>query len=151
MGVYKILDNLKILSINTDMVNMSAVGDISEFINNKPIVKYPFVNIDVIKSDVVNYSNAYTVRLYVCDRNEPYIAYNKTEAILNTILKKNDMFDYNYTINFFKFDFLDNVHGVWVDMKINSNIQSDCDDNFITDCDNYILMENGDLIKVDVV
>lgn len=150
MGVYKKLYDTQIAAINTDMVNMASIGDISEFIDNKPIVKYPFVDIDVVKSDVVNYSNTYTFRIYVCDRNKPYVAYNKTEAILNSILKNNDeMFGDNYTINFFKFDFLDDVHGVWVDIQVIDYIQSDCDNYIIEDNENFILQENGDLLKIN--
>lgn len=111
MGIYSITNKLKEVAINTPMVNMAMFGDIMDY-DDKADIKYPYVNIDVVSANVVNYAQTYTFRIYVCDRNAPYIAYNKTEAIINTFLKNNEINAERYTINYFTLDFKDQVHGV---------------------------------------
>ena len=125
---------------------MASFGNIMDY-DNKPNIKYPYVNIDVVNSVVQNFAQTYTFRIYVCDRNKPYIAYNKTEAILNTFLKNNEVFAVNYTINYFSIDFKDQVNGVWVDMTIQTPLVTECIAPKIVEDESYIITDNGDLIK----
>ena len=83
--ILNIVNNLKLAAINSPMCNQSSFGDITLY-DNKSDIKYPYCNIDVVSGFVSDFSIEYTIRLYVCDRNEPYIAYNKTEQILTQIL-----------------------------------------------------------------
>lgn len=148
MGIYNIVNKLKTIAINTPMVNQSSFGDIMEY-DNKATIKYPYVNIDCITSSVINYAQTYTFRIYVCDRNAPYIAYNKTEAIINTFLKNNEISAVRYTINYFSYDFKDLVHGVWADIQIEVPLVTECDTFEIIENESYVLMENGDLIRLN--
>ena len=79
-GIYNVAEKLKDTAIRNPMVGMSSFGDIQLY-NNKASVKYPYVNFDIVSSYVSNFVKTYTMRIYSCDRNEPYIAYNKTELI----------------------------------------------------------------------
>ena len=148
MGIYNIVNKLKTIAINTPMVNQSSFGDIMEY-DNKATIKYPYVNIDCITSSIINYAQTYTFRIYVCDRNAPYIAYNKTEAIINTFLKNNEISAVRYTINYFSYDFKDLVHGVWADIQIEVPLVTECDTFEVIENESYVLMENGDLIRLN--
>lgn len=134
------VNNLKLAAINTPMCNQSSFGDISLY-DNKSDIKYPYCNIDVVTGFVSNFAIEYTFRLYVCDRNEPYIAYNKTEQILTQIINSLDLG--SYTINYFTLDFKDQVNGVWADIKIDDKVNIPC----VSTTSEYTTLENGDLIK----
>lgn len=146
MGVYRITNKLKEIAINTSMVNMASFGDIMEY-DNKATIKYPYVNIDIVTAQVVNFAQSYTFRIYVCDRNKPYVAYNKTEAIINKFLKNNDISAVNYTLNYFSIDFKDQVNGVWTDIIIQVPLVTECNESMLIESESYIITENGDLIK----
>lgn len=155
MGIYTTINKLQILAINTKMVNMCSFGDIMLF-DNKATIKYPYVNIDVVNASVTNFVQTYTFRIYVCDRNAPYIAYNKAETILNTFLKNNAIDITNYTINYFTLNFKDIVNGVWADIIIQVPLVTECDafidlsEGYITQQnDKFILNESNDLIKTE--
>jgi hypothetical protein len=145
--IAKITDKLKLVAINTPMVNMSSIGDISLY-NNKATIQYPYVNIDVVNSRNDGGAKVYTIRLYVCDRNEPYIAYNKTEQILDSIMNNSEIDESSYTTNFFSLDFQDDVHGVWTDLVLSTAQQYECLNLSmnIAGTVRYIMLENGDLI-----
>ena len=132
MGIYTITNKLKTIAINIPMVNQSSFGDIMEY-DDKATIKYPYVNIDVVSASVVNYAQTYTFRIYVCDRNEPYIAYNKTEAIINTFLKNNEINAERYTINYFTLNFKDQINGVWADITIQAPLEFDCEELVLLD------------------
>lgn len=146
MGVYRITNKLKEIAINTSMVNMASFGDIMEY-DNKATIKYPYVNIDIVTANVVNFAQTYTFRIYVCDRNKPYVAYNKTEAIINKILKNNDISAVNYTLNYFSIDFKDQVNGVWADIIIQVPLVTECNESMLIESESYIITSDGDLIK----
>ncbi len=146
MGVYNITNKLKEIAINTSMVNMASFGDIMEY-DNKATIKYPYVNIDIVTAQVVNFAQSYTFRIYVCDRNKPYVAYNKTEAIINKFLKNNDISAVNYTLNYFSIDFKDQVNGVWTDIIIQVPLVTECNESMLIESESYIITDNGDLIK----
>lgn len=146
--IQQLANELKIRAINTPMVNQSSFGDISLY-DNKATIKYPYVNIDVINCFIQNhYIYKYKFRFYICDRNEPYIAYNKTEMILINLLTQLQVDDYK--INYFTFNFKDNVHGVWADIDIeNINTNHPCFSN--TDSIDFVLLETGDLINKNLI
>ena len=143
MSLIRTVDNIKILAINTPTVSMSSFGDISLY-DNKSIIKYPYVNIDVVSNDVVSNNNkTYTFRIYVCDKNEPYIAYNKCELILDTLL--NNLEVSNYKTNYFTLSFKDMINGIFADVTVDSTINLSC---IVSEEDKeFIILENSDFIK----
>lgn len=154
--IYKLMNDLKFAAILNPLVNMSNYGDIyvnySDNMNNR----YPFVNFDVVNCVVSNYVKIYTIRMYVADRQKTdvYTAYNKTEFIADTLLK--DMEIDNYTAEYFKYDFLDEVHGVMIDFNYETSIASTCNNttvdennNILLESGDYVLQENGSLISVE--
>lgn len=147
MGLYSTVNDLKIVAINTWTCNMASFGDISEY-DNKTTIAYPYVNIDVVTGAVTNNgAKEYTFRIYVCDRNEPYIAYNKAELILDTMMHTLDI--PNYTINYFTLDFKDVVNGIYADIQLQSKIDLSC---FVDDdSTGYVILENGDVVAKNYV
>lgn len=143
--IQALIDKIKFQSISHPLVNMASVGDISIF-DNKATIAYPYVNLDVVSCLRKDFIKTYTIRIYVCDRNEPYIAYNKTELILTEILEQLDIFNIN--INFFNNDFQDIVNGVYADVQfqvpIGCAIESIFDYNLFNDT--FIILENGDYL-----
>ena len=125
MGIYKLVQDLKILAINTQTVNQASFGDIRLY-DNKTNIRYPYVNFDIVNSRVVNNAINYNFRMYVCDRNDPYVAYNKTNLILNSILKHYSIDATNYVANFFTLNFQDMVNGCWVDFTLEDELEYNC-------------------------
>lgn len=158
MGIYNLIEKLKELAIEIPMVSGCSIGDVMKY-DDKASVKYPYVNIDVVKADVKNFVQTYTLRIYTLDRNKPYIAFNKCENILNTFLKNNDLDTVNYLINYCTLDYKDMVNGCWTDMEITVPLVTECDtftdlgEGYINQEQNskYILNEEGDLIKIDKI
>lgn len=140
-----LVDKIKFQGISHPLVNMASVGDISLF-DNKATIAYPYVNVDVVECLRKDFLKTYTIRIYVCDRNEPYIAYNKTELILTEMLEQLDIFDLN--IKYFNNDFQDIVNGVYVDVQfqvpIGCSTESIFDYSLFTDV--FIILENGDFL-----
>ena len=144
MSLITTIDNIKTLAINTPTVSMGSFGDISLY-DNKSIIKYPYVNIDVVSNDVANNNNkSYTFRIYVCDKNEPYIAYNKCELILDTLLNSLEVSDYK--TNYFTLSFKDMINGIFTDITVESNINLSCIVSKKEDKE-FIILENSDFIK----
>ena len=146
MGALQTIKELEILATNTRMTNMVSFGDIREY-DNKATIKYPYINLDIVTSNIQNYAKTYTIRVYVCDRNTPYVAYNKAETILNEFLKSPDLDVQSYTVNYFSYNFQDSVHGVWADFTFTVPLQVEC--RTIDYPLNFILQENGDYIKIE--
>lgn len=150
--IYNVMNELKYVSIKNPLVNMSSFGDISLY-EDKSIIKYPYVNLDVVDGQVVNNSITYTIRMYVCDRNiTPYIAYNKCETIVNDILKEIDIREYQ--INYFSLKHKDVVDGCWVDFDLDVPIPSNCAYQSLfgyqlLEEGSFVLQENGDLTMLD--
>ena len=140
-----LVDKIKFEAISHPLVQMASVGDLSLF-DNKATILYPYVNVDVVTNSVSGYINTYILRVYVCDRNEPYVAYNKTELIMTDIMQSLEV--ENYTINFFNNDFQDITNGVWADIAF--QVPMGCSAESIFDYslfrDTFIIMENGDFI-----
>lgn len=148
MGILKTINNLKIAAANTRMTNMVSFGSIEAY-ENKATIRYPYINLDVVGANVVGNSKTYNIRCYVCDRNVPYTAYNKCEVILDELLKSNWIYLSQYTVNYFTMNFKDGVNGVWSDIQIEVPIETQCDIEPNLDITNFILNENGDLIRLD--
>lgn len=150
--IYPLLAKCQYKAIEHPMVSMSSFGDISLY-DDKATIAYPYVNFDIVTSNVVNYLKTYTIRMYVCDRNIPYIAYNKSEVIADDILKALDID--GYVINYFTLDFKDVVNGVWADFEIQVALEGSCtydslfNASLLLEDGNFILQENGDLIMLN--
>lgn len=146
-GIYNVAEKLKDTAIRNPMVSMSSFGDIQLY-NNKASVKYPYVNFDIVSSYVSNFVKTYTMRIYSCDRNEPYIAYNKAEMIIDDILKRLEID--GYTVNYFTLNFKDMINGCWADFEIETSIvQDECDyTQLLSDTvkNFYDIDSNGDYI-----
>lgn len=138
-------DKIKFEAISHPLVNMSSVGDLTLF-DHKPTIMYPYVNVDVVSNTIVGSLKTYVLRIYVCDRNEPYIAYNKTELIITDIMQSLEVD--NYTINYFNNDFQDVVNGVYADVAF--QVPMGCSAESIFDYslfrDTFIILENGDFL-----
>lgn len=144
MGIIEVVNNIKINAMSIPTANMASFGDISLY-DNKATIKYPYVNIDVVNNKVTNNSNkTYTFRIYVCDRNEPYVAYNKAELILDSLL--NQLQIENYSTNYFTLNFQDIVNGVWADIIFESNVDLACPIKAIGES-GYVILENSDFIR----
>ena len=146
--VIQVLDALKLIAINAPLVNMSSVSDILDY-SNKPDIKYPFVNIDLVSTIVNNYAKNYRVRLYICDRNpNEFQSYNKASIILDDILKSVSIDQQTYTANYFRLDFLDQVNGLWCEVDIEDHVVIDCASG--TYFNGYVISEGGDYVVDEV-
>lgn len=147
--IYALINKLKYTAIKHPMVSMSSFGDITLY-EDKLTIAYPYVNFDVINSTIKNYVKTYNIRVYVCDRNNPYIAYNKTEVILDDILKSLEIDEYR--VNYFTLNFKDVVNGLYVDFSIDVALEGSCtydslfNSSLLLEEGTFILQENGDLI-----
>jgi len=156
MGIYKLSTDIKKMAMTLPSVSMASFGDISLY-DNKSTILYPYVNTDVITDDISNNSNSeYLIRIYILDRNEPYVAYSKCEQILDELMLKLDI--PNYSVNFFTLNFKDQVNGVYTDVNYDETIGLSCqylEDGFLISENNYpedefIITNNEEKIKVNV-
>lgn len=140
-----LVDRIKFTAISHPLVNMASVGDISLY-DDKATIKYPYVNVDVVSNYINQFLKTYTMRIYVCDRNEPYIAYNKTELIITDIMQSLEI--ETYTVNYFNLDFKDIVNGVYADVSF--QLPMGCTAESVFDYslfkDTFIILENGDFL-----
>lgn len=146
--IYNLAEKLKHQAILHPMVNMASFGDIQLY-DDKPQIAYPYVNFDVVSSVVEEYIKTYTIRIYVNDRNQPYIAYNKTEQIMDDILKTMQI--ETYQVNYFTLDFKDMVNGCYADFEYEIQIGGSCSyetlfNSLLLEQGGFTLLESGDLI-----
>lgn len=151
MGIYKIAQKIKGSSMKVQAINMASFGDI-KLIENYKSVMYPFMNCDVVLSNTINNAaKLYTMRIYICDRNDSYIAYNKTELLMDElmVILKIDTYNINY-FNFeysdFNFSNKDGVNGVYVDIVFEDKITLKCVYEEVDD-KSWIITENGDYLR----
>lgn len=133
--------------MNTKLVRQTGYGNIIEKFNNHADILYPYANFEIISNNVNNYSNNYSIRLYVMDRNtDEYLSFNKADLIINHLLKNTQLDIANYTYTFFDFDYKDNVHGAFCDFVLDTEfvLEQKCDNNA-----NYIVTEYGDFIVAE--
>jgi hypothetical protein len=153
MGIYKLASDIKKMAIMTPNVAMASFGDISLY-DNKSIILYPYVNIDIINDIVDGNANCtYKFAIYVIDRNDEYEAYNKCELILDELMQKLQI--ENYNTNFIHKDFQDQVIGVYTELSYEDTIGLSCQyyeyGALITEeelpIDQYITTNNNKLIS----
>lgn len=124
MGIYKLFNDIKTVAIQIPNVAMSAFGDILLYGEKKDIY-YPYVNVDILKNNVSNnIVGQYGVRVYVLDRNDVFEAYNKTELILDELMNKLGV--KNYNVNYFTLDYKDQINGIYTDITYDDIIKIDC-------------------------
>lgn len=142
------INELKILCINTPLVEQVAYGDISEY-NNKQ-VKYPYINLDIVDTNFRRGILYHTIRFYVMDRNiNTLISLNKCESILDSIMKNNQMQIVDYSGNPFVLDYKDQINGYWTDIEIPEVVFVSVDPlcgNVDTELNSWTIVGN-DLIK----
>jgi len=151
MALLPLVERLKYNAIRNPLVNMSSFGDIQLY-NNKSTIKYPYVNWDVINSDVDKYIKTYTIRIYVCDRNlTPYNAYNKCETILDDLLQELEI--EKYGVQYFTLNYGDQVDGCYSDFQIEVPMSGNCVyqslfSHILLEEGSFQLLESGDLIII---
>lgn len=124
MGIYKLFNDIKTVAMQIPNVAMSAFGDILLYGEKKDIY-YPYVNVDILKNNVSNnIVGQYGVRVYVLDRNDVFEAYNKTELILDELMNKLGV--KNYNVNYFTLDYKDQINGIYTDITYDDIIKIDC-------------------------
>lgn len=141
MGIYELVKYIKRKAIELPMCNYSDFGDLSLYEEKE--VLYPLINIDIVNSKVVdNSTKAYTFRIYSMDRNQPYIAYNKCEDLLITLMNQLTITD--FTSTFFTLNFKDVINGCYCDVTFTTPIGLEC---IFSEETGYFILENGDFIK----
>lgn len=135
MNFIKILKRLEAYSLSLPYVNEVNLGDIYEFLNGKPNVKYASVNIDINNSVRNDGLISYSVYLYYVDRlvedKSNWMEVKTTaEQVLNSIINYaaqiGDVND-GWTINYFEQQFADYCAGGYVQFNLEvPNVMGDC-------------------------
>lgn len=136
MNFIQILKRLETYSMSLPYVNDVNLGDIYEFLNGKPNVKYASININITQStrndNLINYS----VYLYYTDRltedkSNVFEIWTTAEQVLNSIINYaanvlGDVID-GWVINYFEQQFADNCAGGWVNFNLEvPSVLGDC-------------------------
>lgn len=127
MNFIQILRKLEAYSLSLPYVNEVNLGDIYEFLNGNPNVKYASVNIDINNSVRNDGLISYSVYLYYVDRltedKSNWMEVKTTaEQVLNSIInyaaeKIGDVND-GWTINYFEQQFADYCAGGYVQFNL---------------------------------
>ena len=135
MNFIQILRKLEAYSLSLPYVNSTNLGDIYEYLNGKPNVKYAAVNIDINQSTRNDNLSSYSVYLYYIDRltedKSNWMEIKTTaEQVLNSIVnyaaKIGDVDD-GWTINYFEQQFSDFCAGGYVQFNLEvPNEMGDC-------------------------
>ena len=135
MNFIQILRKLEAYSLSLPYVHSANLGDIYEYLNGKPNVKYAAVNIDINQSTRNDNLITYSVYLYYIDRltedKSNWIEVKTTaEQVLNSIVnyaaKIGDVDD-GWTINYFEQQFADYCAGGYVQFNLEvPNVMGDC-------------------------
>lgn len=135
MNFIQILNRLEAYSLSLPYVNSTNTGDIYEFLNGNPGVKYASVNIDINQSTRTDNLVNYSIFLYYVDRlsedKSNWMEIKTTaEQVLNSIInyaaKIGDVND-GWTINFFEQQFADYCAGGYVQFILEvPNEMGDC-------------------------
>ena len=131
----QILKKLETYSLSLPYVNSTNTGDIYEYLNGKPNVKYASVNIDINQSTRNDNLITYSVYLYYVDRlvedKSNWMEVKTTaEQVLNSIVNYaaeiGDVDD-GWTINYFEQQFADYCAGGYVQFNLEvPNVMGDC-------------------------
>lgn len=150
MNFLQILKRLEAYSLSLPYVNEANLGDIYEYLNGNPNVKYASVNIDINQSTRTGNLVSYSIYIYYIDR----LSEDKTnwkeikttaEQVLSSIINYasnmiGDVID-GWVINYFEQQFADNCAGGWVNFSLEvPSVLGDCM------IDEYI-DENADLVE----
>ena len=126
MNFIQILRKLEAYSLSLPYVNSTNLGDIYEYLNGKPNVKYATVNIDINQSTRNDNLITYSVYLYFVDRlvedKSNWMEIKTTaEQVLNSIVNYaaeiGDVDD-GWTINYFEQQFSDYCAGGYVQFNL---------------------------------
>lgn len=135
MNFIQIMKKLEAYSSSLPYVNEVNLGDIYEYLNGNPDVKYASVNIDINNSVRNDGLSSYSVYLYYVDRltedKSNWMEVKTTaEQVLNSIInyaaKIGDVND-GWTINYFEQQFADYCAGGYVQFNLEvPNEMGDC-------------------------
>lgn len=126
MNFIQILKKLEVYSLSLPYVHSANLGDIYEYLNGKPNVKYATVNIDINQSTRNDNLITYSVYLYFVDRlvedKSNWMEIKTTaEQVLNSIVNYaaeiGDVDD-GWTINYFEQQFSDYCAGGYVQFNL---------------------------------
>ena len=126
MNFIQILKKLEVYSLSLPYVHSANLGDIYEYLNGKPNVKYAAVNIDINQSTRNDNLITYSVYLYFVDRlvedKSNWMEIKTTaEQVLNSIVNYaaeiGDVDD-GWTINYFEQQFSDYCAGGYVQFNL---------------------------------
>ena len=126
MNFIQILKKLEAYSLSLPYVNSTNLGDIYEYLNGKPNVKYASVNIDINQSTRTDNLISYSVYLYYIDRlvedKSNWMEVKTTaEQVLNSIVNYaaeiGDVTD-GWIINYFEQQFADYCAGGYVQFNL---------------------------------
>lgn len=136
MNFIQILNKLEAYSMSIPYVKAVNLGDIYEYLNGKPNVKYASVNIDINQSTRNDNLTGYSVFVYYVDRlteDKSNWKEIKTTAdqVLNSIINYAAQYigdvDDGWVVNYFEQQFADNTAGGWVNFTLEvPNIIGDC-------------------------
>ena len=135
MNYNQILHKIESYSLTIPYVHSVNLGDIYEYLNGNPDVKYACVNIDITESTRNDNLTSYVVYLYYVDRltqDKSNVNEIKTtaEQVLNSIVNYaaqiGDVND-GWTIHFFEQQFADYCAGGYVQFNLEvPNLLGDC-------------------------
>ena len=135
MNFIQIMKHLEAYSLSLPYINEVNLGDIYEYLNGKPNVKYASVNIDINQSTRNDNLISYSVYLYYVDRltedKSNWMEIKTTaEQVLNSIVNYaaqiGDVND-GWTINYFEQQFADYCAGGYVQFNLEvPNKMGDC-------------------------
>ena len=149
MNFLQILNKLEAYSMSIPYVKAVNLGDIYEYLNGKPNVKYASVNIDINQSTRNDNLTGYSIYIYYVDRlteDKSNWKEIKTTAdqVLNSIINYAAQYlgdvDDGWVVNYFEQQFADNTAGGWVNFTLEvPNIIGDClIDEYTTEYDELI-------------
>ena len=135
MNFIQLLKKLEAYSLSLPYVNSTNLGDIYEYLNGSPNVKYASVNIDINQSTRNDNLITYSVYLYYVDRlvedKSNWMEVKTTaEQVLNSIVNYaaeiGDVDD-GWTINYFEQQFADYCAGGYVQFNLEvPNVMGEC-------------------------
>ena len=136
MNFIQILNKIEAYSLSLPYVNDTNTGDIYEYLNGKPDVKYAIVNIDITQSTRNDNLTSYSIYLYYVDRLKEDKSNWKeikttAEQVLNSIVNyaARDLGDIDdgWTGSYFEQQFADYTAGGWVNFQLEvPNLIGDC-------------------------
>lgn len=149
MNFIQILRKLEAYSASLPYVKSTNTGDIYEFLNGTPNVKYAAVNIDITQSTRNSNLTSHTLYLYYVDRlTEDKSNWKEikttAEQVLNSIVNYAGEYlgdiDAGWTITYFEQQFADYTAGGWVQFNLEvPNIIGDClIDEYMTEDEDLI-------------